>query len=193
MVNYPPEHCPYCGAALSTTTVDGHDHGYCPDCERPIFHNPVPNARVAVVDGDHLLLVRQGVGDNAGDWLLPGGHVELGVQPPAHAAKELREETGLRVDPDDLALALVRTLEPVPDHQTLGMVFSVDRSAVDGPLDPGSDARDARFWRPDELTAHADESFRELTWDPRGSDDPGWWLRLARSAVEDGPRRRRRE
>lgn len=64
-----------------------------------------PVAACIVVERDGAIL---GVSrkDKPGAFGLPGGKVELG-EPPAHAAaRELLEETGLRVDPASLVLVL---------------------------------------------------------------------------------------
>ncbi|MEW6749668.1 MAG: NUDIX hydrolase [Candidatus Latescibacterota bacterium] len=42
-----------------------------------------------------VALVREGKAANRGKWNLPGGHLELGEELLAGAARELREETGL--------------------------------------------------------------------------------------------------
>lgn len=54
-------------------------------------------------DGSVLLMRRAGTGFFDGLFSLPGGHVEQGESVRQAAARELREETGLEVVPDDLA------------------------------------------------------------------------------------------
>ena len=56
---------------------------------------------VAVVD-DRLLLIRRGHGPAAGEWSVPGGHVEAGEPVEAAVVREVAEETGLQVVVDEL-------------------------------------------------------------------------------------------
>jgi 8-oxo-dGTP diphosphatase len=51
---------------------------------------------VAVHDGA-VLLVRRGRGPAAGEWSVPGGHVEMGETLHEAVVREVREETGLEV------------------------------------------------------------------------------------------------
>jgi 8-oxo-dGTP diphosphatase len=56
-------------------------------------------------NGEVLLLRRANTGFADGSWSVPGGSLEEGETLPAAAAREAREETGVTIDPDDLAFA----------------------------------------------------------------------------------------
>jgi 8-oxo-dGTP pyrophosphatase MutT (NUDIX family) len=58
--------------------------------------------RVLVVADDQLLMVKSWLG--SGSWGLPGGGLHNGEQPKAGALRELREETGLKLKPNQLKL-----------------------------------------------------------------------------------------
>jgi 8-oxo-dGTP diphosphatase len=137
-------HCPTCGAELGEReTADG-VRPYCAACDLTVYRNPVPMARATVVDGDELLLIRLGVGEDAGEWALPGGRVEHGEPPRAGAARELEEETGLSVAPDDLRLLGDGFLHF--DATTMvSFNYAAPADAATGAVAAGSDAADARF------------------------------------------------
>lgn len=144
MVNFPPEHCPYCGAKLEP--IDSPTVYSCPSCDRPVFHNPTPSARVLVLDGDRFLLVKQWGGGVRGKWLTPGGKIEIGNEPAEHAAIELEEETGLVVDPADLSLVDATTAEAPDDHHIVSIRYTVPAELTSGTVEAGDDAAQARFW-----------------------------------------------
>ena len=68
---------------------------------------------VAVLDGS-LLLVRRGRGPAAGEWSVPGGHVELGETLHVAVVREVLEETGLEVVVDRF-LGWVERIGESPD------------------------------------------------------------------------------
>lgn len=66
-----------------------------------------PPNRASIVDvrvGDAQLLLRRSFSDPSrpGEWDHPGGHIEPGESPEEAAVREVFEETGLRIRPDQL-------------------------------------------------------------------------------------------
>ncbi|MFQ5552647.1 MAG: NUDIX domain-containing protein, partial [Thermoplasmata archaeon] len=60
---------------------------------------PVPAVAGVVFRGEKVLLVRRKVPPYEGSWSLPGGAIELGETLTQAVVREVREETGLDVDP----------------------------------------------------------------------------------------------
>lgn len=151
MTQTDPSFCPDCGTAVETRVVEERERAYCPDCERVVWVNPVPCAGVAVHDGDSLLLVERAVPPGVGEWTVPGGHLERDEPPAVGAARELAEETGLAVDPEDLELTGTALVGAPPGKTVLTLGYAVERSATRGTLTAGSDASACRFWAREEL------------------------------------------
>lgn len=69
---------------------------------------PIVAIGAVVVDGSRVLLVRRGSEPLKGEWSLPGGALELGESLCDGLVREVREETGLRVEPIELIELLDR-------------------------------------------------------------------------------------
>ncbi|WP_206184518.1 NUDIX hydrolase [Thermoactinospora rubra] len=94
-----------------------------------------------VVDGDRLLLVRRGRPPGQGLWSLPGGRVEPGESDEAALRREVREETGLLVEPGPFVGVVDR---PGPG----GVVYDIRdyrATVTGGVLAAGDDAADVRW------------------------------------------------
>jgi len=63
---------------------------------------PLLGVGAVVVDSGRVLLVRRGTEPLKGHWSLPGGLLELGEPLAAGVVREVREETGLLVEPVEL-------------------------------------------------------------------------------------------
>lgn len=197
-MNYPPDHCPYCGTVLEAVEPPTAHH--CPDCEEYVFYNPTPSARVVVLDRDGR---HAGGANGAGDghatdtpdervllvtrpdgvWITPGGAIDANNQPREHAARELQEEANLTVAPDTLRFCRTATTEVHPDRHAVSLTFAVDAAAVSGDLRAGSDAGQARFWTVREFENDPGARFREMHRDRTGYEDLGGWVAAAREVL----------
>lgn len=144
---------------METRTFEGRDRAFCPDCREFVFQNPAPIGAAVVLDGPDVLLVERGIPPDRGKWTVPAGFLEVDESAREGAARELEEEAGLAVDPDDLELA--RTgfhVDDPAEGSLLSVCFAVERERTRGTVRPGSEPTDARFREPGALLASDDET-----------------------------------
>ncbi|MFC4548917.1 MULTISPECIES: NUDIX hydrolase [Halorussus] len=151
MTAFAAEYCPHCGTELSTRDVEGRERRYCESCERVVWRNPVPTAGVAVVSDDGVLLTRRAIEPGVGKWSVPGGHLEFDETPAAAAARELREEIGVRVDPADLELLDVFAADSIPGKRIVTIGYAVRREETSGDPEARSEVADVGWFTPASL------------------------------------------
>ena len=78
-------------------------------------------------DGRILLLERAGTGYADGQLCPPSGHLEAGESVTAGAAREVREETGVTLDPADLAFCHVVHHRSPEGQGRVGFFFTLTR------------------------------------------------------------------
>ncbi|MCX4682469.1 NUDIX hydrolase [Streptomyces sp. NBC_01433] len=104
-------------------------------------------ADVVIMTPDgHVLLIERDWEPYEGQWALPGGHQDEGETSRLAAARELLEETGVRVDPDQLRM--VGTWDQ-PGRDPRGRYSTDAYLAVvpaGTPIVAGDDARTVRWW-----------------------------------------------
>jgi 8-oxo-dGTP diphosphatase len=76
--------------------------------EREFPSTPLVGVGAVVVQDGRVLLVRRGTEPLKGHWTLPGGLLEVGEALVAGVIREVREETGLDVEPIELIELLDR-------------------------------------------------------------------------------------
>ena len=113
----------------------------------PLNHRIRCVGAIITADDGRLLLVKRGHAPEAGRWSLPGGKVQAGESDPQAVVREVREETGLWVEPG----RLIGTVErPGPG----GAIYDISDYAATvsgGNLSAGDDAGDARWIDPRDL------------------------------------------
>lgn len=106
-----------------------------------------------IFKNDQLLLVKRRFEPKAQFWSLPGGLVEWGETVEEAIIRETREECGIEIDP----IRLVDVIDFI-DRDERGEIryhyVLVDFEAcyLGGEVAPQSDAADARWFSPSELT-----------------------------------------
>jgi ADP-ribose pyrophosphatase YjhB (NUDIX family) len=113
--------------------------------------HPLAGVGGVVIHRNRALLIRRGSEPLKGEWSIPGGMLELGEELAAGVERELKEETGLDVEPLECILVFDRIMREgkrVKYHYVI-VDFLCRRKR--GRLRPASDVVDARWVRREDL------------------------------------------
>lgn len=109
---------------------------------------------ITTVDG-YILLIRRGNPPFEGMWAFPGGFIETNEELADAAARELEEETGLRVDPEVLALVCTEgSVGRDPRFRTVSVVYHTVLARCEN-VKGADDAVEAKWFALAELPALA--------------------------------------
>lgn len=98
-------HCSFCGRAFTEINWPR----TCAQCGNVSFLNPVPVAVLVVPVDDGVLTVRRNIEPRKGALALPGGYINYGETWQAAGAREVFEETGMRLNPETIRLLAVHS------------------------------------------------------------------------------------
>jgi 8-oxo-dGTP diphosphatase len=150
--------CPRCSARLE------HQEGRveCPRCGFAAYANPAPTACAVCVDDEgRILLARRDAPVFHGHWDLPGGFVEEDEHPLDTIRRELREETGLEIEPlDFIGVWMDRYSEGLSGDSTLNLYWRA--RVVGGEARAADDVSELRWFASDELPPPGELAFRNV-------------------------------
>lgn len=159
MTKRKPSYCPYCGTVLVTRVFEERERRFCPTCQEIIFQNPVPVARVVVLDGDSALFVKRSQPPYRGAWTIPGGVLEVDESAALGATRELQEEALVCASAEDLELIYTDlNVDDPDDGSILTICFAVERDRTAGTPHIGDEPSAVKFWDPRQLVESTEKT-----------------------------------
>jgi ADP-ribose pyrophosphatase YjhB (NUDIX family) len=151
-------YCPRCRAEL--LLEDG--RAQCTSCDFVAYANSAPTASALVLDEEgRILLARRAHEPWQGRWDIPGGFSEEGEHPLEALVRELREETGLTVEPLELFAIEMDWYGDGADAQaTLNLYWTA--RAVGGDPRPADDVTELAWFSPHELPPRQELAFSNI-------------------------------
>jgi 8-oxo-dGTP diphosphatase len=107
-----------------------------------------------VIHRGRALLVKRAHEPLKGQWSIPGGLVELGEKLEKAVARELKEETGLTIEPVEIVAVFDRIQRARRRVRYHFVIVDYYCRLKRGKLKPASDVLDARWARRDELSRY---------------------------------------
>ena len=151
--------CPRCGAELIAEPTSAS----CPGCGSRYYANSAPTVGALCEDEQgRLMLVRRAVEPQKGKWDTPGGFLEEGEAPLDGLRRELREETGLEIEPGEFFGALI---DLYGDDAEAKFVLSLNwiTRIVGGEPMAADDISEIRWFAADELPGEDEIGFPSVT------------------------------
>jgi ADP-ribose pyrophosphatase YjhB (NUDIX family) len=142
--------CPICGEAIEKVE----DRAECRACGYVGYANAVPGVLAVCFDeAGRVLLGRRAFDPYKGLWDLPGGFLHEDEQPLDGLRREIREETGLEIEPREF---LGHWLEPYDGRVVLSMAWT---AGAHGRAQAADDLVELRWFERDELPPAAELAF----------------------------------
>ena len=123
--------------------------------QREFPETPLFGVGAVIVESGRVLLVRRWQQPLKGKWSLPGGMLELGESLLSGVAREVREETGLEVEPIELIELLDRVHREDNRVRYHYVIADYLCRVVGGSLQAASDADAVRWVERAEWNSHS--------------------------------------
>jgi ADP-ribose pyrophosphatase YjhB (NUDIX family) len=149
--------CARCGAELGGDAA----RLACNACGFIVYASSKPTAGALCIDNGRVLLARRAHHPFEGFWDIPGGFLNEGEDPLDGLRRELKEETGLEVEPQRFfGLWMDRYGSDSTADATLNLYWTA--RVVGGQAAPADDVSELRWFGRDELPAANELAFENV-------------------------------
>lgn len=142
-------YCHRCGAPLAEGIRFGRSRRFCRHCGLVHFQDPKVAVGALVSDGQRVLLVRRAAIPRIGYWALPAGYMDGDELPEDALAREVIEETGLRIEVR--GLQCVTPLGGWAEPRGLLLLYRAEPADPSQELSAQDDVTEVRWFAPDEI------------------------------------------
>jgi len=119
--------------------------------KREFPKQPLVGVGGVLIDRRRVLLIRRGSEPLKGEWSIPGGLLEVGEELAEGVRRELKEETGLDVEPLEIVAAFDRIMREGKRVKYHYVIIDYVCRLKSGRLRPASDVVEARWVHPKDL------------------------------------------
>lgn len=144
MISY--KYCPYCGSGYDIQ--QNPQKLFCSACNSVFYLNSKPTASVIIAQDNRVLLGRRKIEPSKGEWDVIGGFLNLGEKPEDGARREVKEETGLSVELEDM-LGFFMDDYGTTGETTLNICFTA--KVLSGTQTPGDDIGELKWFSHNKL------------------------------------------
>jgi ADP-ribose pyrophosphatase YjhB (NUDIX family) len=138
------KYCSECGSELieKWITSEQRTRPVCGSCATISYENPRIIVCCIVSCRGKLLLCRRAHDPGRNKWMVPGGFLECGETLEAGAVRETFEETGIRIDPNDVVLYSIVNMTAIK-QVLISFRVELDSEPI---LRPGLECLEAAFF-----------------------------------------------
>jgi len=91
-------YCPQCKSEMDLSE----EYPKCPNCNLTIYKNSIPCVGIFIVKDNKVLMHKRNIEPFLGSWDIIGGILDNGEHPQKGIKREVKEETGLEVEPTEI-------------------------------------------------------------------------------------------
>lgn len=109
--------CPFCGRKLKLKDDEGKKRKFCKSCGWTYYPHVSCAVAAVIVKDTKMLMVKRAREPYKNTWMFPAGFVDYGEHPLETLAREVKEETGLKVK-EAILMEIVQTKDDprAPGH-----------------------------------------------------------------------------